>query len=236
MSDSGKVHIADKETLDEVNNKIGTASDGEASTPTTLFAGIKKLLSLLSDHITNWTAARAAKIDSIDTNAARLTDTRAGYIDKLANGTYGLEVLKNKILENRDYYISYGTNATFFTSGQITGGREVYTGNFIAQEDGDYRVDFSVTIKNNSANTELYGTINANLSYVGNNVSNNNFYHADNYDAIISPGGSRTFTVTTHCYMQKAIPVRFLISSNYNNAAITLNSLTVKGNKVQNKM
>ncbi len=231
-----KNYIADKETLDEINSKIGTASDGEASTPTTLFAGIKKLLSLLSAHITNWTAARAVKIDNIDTNAARLTDTRAGYIDKLANGTYGLEVLKNKILENRDYYISYGTNTTFFTSGQITGGKEVYTGNFITQEDGDYRIDFSLKITNTDSSSTIRSDYNFGRELIGQGTSG---YSAViyGYDGTTIPaGGSVTLTGTTHCYLQKAVPVRFFLKSNYTDAAITLNSLTVKGNKVQNKM
>lgn len=153
----------------------------------------------------------------------------------LKNSGYGLEVLKNKILENRDYYISYGTNTTFFTSGQITGSEEVYTGNFIAQEDGDYRIDFSMTIKNNN-NNNIFGSLRAKLSYVGQHINDNIFYSADNYDTTIPSGGSSTFSVTAHCYMQKAIPIRFLLETTYGNTTVTLNSLTVKGNKVQNKM
>ena len=218
--------------MTEMVQNFGQAGEVATGIPvSTFWQMLEELYTMNKNALTNSSVSEVLNRLGVNTDNNNTT-----IFGLLKNSGYGLEVLKNKILENRDYYISYGTNTTFFTSGQITGGREVYTGNFIAQEDGDYRVDFSVTIKNNSANTELYGTINANLSYVGNNVSNNNFYHADNYDAIISPGGSRTFTVTTHCYMQKAIPVRFLISSNYNNAAITLNSLTVKGNKVQNKM
>ena len=49
MSD-GRTHIADKETLDSVNSKVGASSDTAASSaPATLFSGIKGILSLLSE-------------------------------------------------------------------------------------------------------------------------------------------------------------------------------------------
>ncbi len=108
-----KEYLADKETLDEVNGKVGTTGDTESSTPTTLFSGMKKLLSLLTAHINSWTAARATKIDTIDTNAARFTSARAGYVDKLNNGTYGLEALKGYVdeVESLLKNTTYGLNA-----------------------------------------------------------------------------------------------------------------------------
>jgi len=72
-------YIADKRTLDIVNANVGASDNAASATPKTLFEGLKHLLA-------NWTADRAAKIDSINTNAARLTATRAGYIDKLNSG------------------------------------------------------------------------------------------------------------------------------------------------------
>lgn len=41
-----------------------------------------------------WTNARATAIDTINTNAARLTAARAGYLDYLAHATYGLPALQ----------------------------------------------------------------------------------------------------------------------------------------------
>lgn len=41
-----------------------------------------------------WTNTRAAAIDTINTNAARLTAARAGYLDYLANATYGLPAIQ----------------------------------------------------------------------------------------------------------------------------------------------
>ena len=58
--------------LGESNNTGGTVSAG------TVMAKLNKLL-------TDWTTARAGKIDTINTNAAKLTDARVGYIDKLVN-------------------------------------------------------------------------------------------------------------------------------------------------------
>ena len=114
-----RVYLADKDTLDNVNDKVGTSSDTASSSPTTLFAGIKSLISTLATHVANWTATRAAKIDKLDnlgatgdtggsatagTLMAKLnalltswTSTRAGYLDKLNNATYGLEAIKNAI-------------------------------------------------------------------------------------------------------------------------------------------
>lgn len=98
----GRTHIADKETLDEVNSKVGASSD--ATSGTSLFAKINRLLTTLANHVAAWTSTRAAKIDAIDTNAAKLSNTTyglealKGYVDEveslLKNGTYGLSALK----------------------------------------------------------------------------------------------------------------------------------------------
>lgn len=58
-----KTYIADKDTLDAVNGKIGTKDDVPSPNPISLFAGIKQLLKGLSDHMATWTGDRAAKVD-----------------------------------------------------------------------------------------------------------------------------------------------------------------------------
>lgn len=95
MSD-GRTHIADKEALDEVNNKVGAAEDAESGT--SLFAKINSLLSTLANHVAAWTSTRAAKLDNLDAaissrasantalSTAQWTNTRAGYLDKLNSG------------------------------------------------------------------------------------------------------------------------------------------------------
>jgi len=68
--------------IDKLAN-FGTITDtGGTATAGTIMAKLNKLL-------TDWTTARAGKIDTINTNTSnlntRLTSTRAGYLDKLAN-------------------------------------------------------------------------------------------------------------------------------------------------------
>ena len=93
---NGKNHIADKETLDAVNGKVGSSGDGISGT--SLFAKINKLLGTVADHVAEWTSARAANIDNLDAaistrapantalSNAVWTNTRAGYLDKLNSG------------------------------------------------------------------------------------------------------------------------------------------------------
>lgn len=56
----GRTYLADKETLDNVNAKVG--SNGDSNT-TSLFGKLNALL-------TSWTSARAAKVDTIATDAS----------------------------------------------------------------------------------------------------------------------------------------------------------------------
>ncbi len=120
-----KTYIADKDTLDAVNGKIGTKDDAPSPNPISLFAGIKQLLKGLSDHMATWTSDRAAKVDYLDTtvgsrapantalSTAQWTNARAGYLDKLNNGSYGLEALKGYVdeVENLLKNTTYGLNA-----------------------------------------------------------------------------------------------------------------------------
>lgn len=39
-----KVYLADKDTLDTVNNKVGASTEVESSTPATLFSGLKYII------------------------------------------------------------------------------------------------------------------------------------------------------------------------------------------------
>ena len=72
-----------QQNIDDVKEVIGqTTNTGGTLTAGTVMAKLNKLL-------TDWTSARASKIDTINTNAAnlntRLTSTRAAYLDKLSN-------------------------------------------------------------------------------------------------------------------------------------------------------
>lgn len=88
-----KEYIADKETLDEVNQKLGVNTD--AASGTSLFAKVNSLLNTVANHVAAWTSARAAKLDNLDTtvssrapastalSTAQWTSTRAGYLDNI---------------------------------------------------------------------------------------------------------------------------------------------------------
>lgn len=132
-----RVYLADKDTLDNVNDKVGTSSDTASSAPTTLFAGIKSLISTLATHVANWTEARAAKIDKLDnlgatgdtsgstsagTIMAKLnalltswTSTRAGYLDNIRSYTITNNTAsKTGVLSAKlAYIISLLENATY---------------------------------------------------------------------------------------------------------------------------
>ncbi len=73
-----------QQNIDNIKELIGqTANTGGTASAGTVMAKLNKLL-------TDWTSARASKIDTINTNAAnlntRLTSTRAGYLDLLNRG------------------------------------------------------------------------------------------------------------------------------------------------------
>ncbi|MEA5085593.1 MAG: hypothetical protein VB018_15845 [Lachnospiraceae bacterium] len=97
------IDVAKEASVQTVNTKVGTYSDTASNTPTTLFAGIKGLIAWFTG---TWTAARAAKVDTVDTNTAvNNTASKTGTISQkesygislLENGTYGLSALKTAI-------------------------------------------------------------------------------------------------------------------------------------------
>ncbi len=114
---NGKNHIADKETLDAVNGKVGSSGDGISGT--SLFAKINKLLGAVADHVAEWTSARAANIDNLDAaisgrapantalSNAVWTNTRAGYLDKLNSGV-AVASLSGKIIKSVQRGIGVG--------------------------------------------------------------------------------------------------------------------------------
>lgn len=95
MALGDKVFLADKETLDTVNrnlsdvhSRVGTTTDtGGTATAGTLFGKINAIISSIAAHVASWTAARAAKIDTIDTNAAAASAQTAANHTANATGT-----------------------------------------------------------------------------------------------------------------------------------------------------
>ena len=114
--------------IDKLAN-FGTITDtGGTATAGTIMAKLNKLL-------TDWTTARAGKIDTINTNAAnlntRLTSTRAGYLDLLNRGVSIKNIqrgfffvnIKNGVPVENEYRITLSTivpSKTFIlTSGKM---------------------------------------------------------------------------------------------------------------------
>ena len=67
MAEGDKLFIADKQTLDDVNSKVGqTGNNGGTASAGTIFGKLNAIISSIASHVANWTAARAAKVDNLD--------------------------------------------------------------------------------------------------------------------------------------------------------------------------
>lgn len=67
MAVGDKTYIADKETLDDVHEKVGsTNNSGGTATSGTIFGKLNAIISSIASHVASWTAARATKVDNID--------------------------------------------------------------------------------------------------------------------------------------------------------------------------
>lgn len=64
MAVGDKLFIADKQTLDEVNSKVGaTNNTGGTASSGTIFGKLNAIISRIAAHVENWTAARAENLD-----------------------------------------------------------------------------------------------------------------------------------------------------------------------------
>lgn len=133
------IDVAKEASVQAVDTKVGTSSDTASSTPTTLFAGIKGLIAWFTG---TWTAARAAKIDTVDTNVdtavsntaysatasstgtlsqklawliSYWTSTRAGYIDNINTYTATSSTASSTgtLSQKLAYVIGLLANATY---------------------------------------------------------------------------------------------------------------------------
>lgn len=72
-----EINVATESSVEEIQTSIGaTGNTGGSTTAGTIFGKLNKIIADLANHISSWTS------------------TRAGYIDRLANGTYGLDKIK----------------------------------------------------------------------------------------------------------------------------------------------
>ena len=79
MAVGDKIYIADKETLDTINNRIGSTTNAAGTTTTgSVFGKLNAIISSIASFVANWTAARAAKVDNLDaTVSSRQSEANA---------------------------------------------------------------------------------------------------------------------------------------------------------------
>ena len=80
MATGDKIHIADKQTLDDVNSKVGaTGNTGGTASAGTIFGKLNAIISNIAAHVAAWTAARAAKVDNLDTTVSSRQSEQNAY-------------------------------------------------------------------------------------------------------------------------------------------------------------
>jgi hypothetical protein len=86
-----EINVALESSVEDVKSSIGaTGNTGGSTTAGTIFGKLNKIIADLASHISSWTSTRAGYIDTINTNAARLTSARATKIDNIgATGDTG---------------------------------------------------------------------------------------------------------------------------------------------------
>jgi hypothetical protein len=84
-----QINVADKETLDIINSKMDTVD--------TVVDNIYSKIDTEIDTLTTNLTTVDTVVDGIKTATDRLTSTRAGYIDRIANSTYGLDKIKSTL-------------------------------------------------------------------------------------------------------------------------------------------
>lgn len=100
------IDVAKEASVQAVNTKVGASTDTPSNTPTTMFSGIKSLISWFTNV---WTTTRATKLDSIQTTLNTpdgntlgawlnyLQTTSQSSINLLNNATYGLNAIKTAL-------------------------------------------------------------------------------------------------------------------------------------------
>lgn len=80
MAAGDKIFIADKQTLDDVNSKVGsTGNTGGTASEGTIFGKLNAIISSIASFVANWTAARAAKVDNLDAKVSTRQSEQNAY-------------------------------------------------------------------------------------------------------------------------------------------------------------
>lgn len=158
-----KTDVAEvKSGVTAVSNKIGTATDtGGSATAGTLMAKINKIIGDIATHVSAWTSARAAKIDTINTNVSVIGKTT----DTGGSDTAGTVMGKlNSISKNAKKAYVWDGGKTKVSLGRISGYNgannntiTILTDCFIPEYDGIIQIGLTGTISNAPSSAGIHG-------------------------------------------------------------------------------
>lgn len=169
MAAGDKIYLADKETLDAVNTKVGTTTDGGGTaTAGSLMGKLNALISSLLSHVSNWTAARAANLDAAVSSRESEANAAARYNALLAAVSGGGKRLTAKKVVTT---IPAGTTVTVIN---VNGGG-VFYGGYVSTNQANAYITITIdgtphVVGNNDSGTFGRGAIHAQM--FGNTSSN----------------------------------------------------------------
>lgn len=227
-----KTYLADKQTLDTVNTKVGASSDAESSTPATLFAGLKNIIKGIteikksaSDGKTKVAGAITGK--GISTAADATFTTMANNINAiitLGQGTADANATAAQILSGRTAYVNgskiTGTipsiGANYYTpttydqtiwAGQYLSGNQTIagSGNLVPGNIKQGVNIFGITGTLNDFASDIIGASSVHPMYGAVNG-----YNTWAYDVTITKSGSGSSWVMTY---ELKYPPKFIIIS-----------------------
>lgn len=158
MAAGDKIFLADKKTIDEVNTKVGATTDpGGTATAGSIMGKLNALISSLLNHVSNWTAARAANLDASVSSRESEANAAARYNSVIAAVSGGGKRLTAKKVVTT---IPAGTTVTVLN---ITGGGVIY-GGYVSTNQANERVTITIdgtphVVGNNSSGSFGRGTL-----------------------------------------------------------------------------
>lgn len=240
MTAKGRIPIADKKTLDAVHDKIGNAGDSGTNS---VFAKLNTAANTLANHVAAWTAARASKIDNLDTTISSRapantalsnlvwTNAKASYIDMLPlTQDYAREAKLGT--DNNANMLNHVSAAIGGVNTNIdTLDKKVAAVNTNAVSAVESAVKAKVNAENayNKANEAKTSADNAaNQALAGLNILQNGTYGLDAINRRIN--GMQTNGVVVNCFVGYATTVQsegkgelYLISLNSRDINVNLN-------------
>lgn len=235
MAAGDKIYIADKQTLDDVNSKVGqTGNTGGTASAGTIFGKLNAIISSIASFVANWTAARAAKVDNLDAKVSTRQSEQNAYD-------------RYNILNNNT-----GVNNTASATGTLSQKLSHIIAEVSAKEnDADatnryYQLNTNTGVNNTASAT---GTLSQKLSHIINLFSTNkqkvlvskavtiNIASAGTHTLVnVTGGGQFEFASTSNMGTSSAVPLTITVDGvpyvfeNLPTYAYILQSLRNSGN------